>query len=184
MPSRWQIDILVYEEQFSYPVLLLQPAHRDDHRRLLGLLARAGLATPTTWEWEHGFRPLAAGCQVRLESPAVTVRVGEHGLTVGFRFTEPPQPWLAAAHRQRQVLFVLLPPSFHPAGDALIHRRREQAGAAGATPGLPDGHDPAGGPLTGAALPYCGPLVSERLNVYRDARYTCHPYSTTRPVSS
>ncbi|SEC44592.1 hypothetical protein SAMN04489727_3779 [Amycolatopsis tolypomycina] len=101
-------------------MLLLQPAHRDDHRRLLGLLARAGLATPTTWEWEHGFRPLAAGCQVRLESPAVTVRVGEHGLTVGFRFTEPPQPWLAAAHRQRQVLFVLLPPSFHPAGDALI----------------------------------------------------------------
>ncbi len=122
MPSRWQIDILVYEEEYSYPVLLLQPAYEDDHRRLLGLLARAGLAVPTTWEWEHGFWPLAAGCAVELAAgpTAVTVRAGEHSLTVGFRFAEPPQPWLAAAHRQRQVLFMLLPPRPHAAEDALI----------------------------------------------------------------
>jgi hypothetical protein len=122
MPSRWQIDILVYEEEYSYPVLLLQPAHQDDHRRLLGLLARAGLATPATWEWERGLWPLAAGCEVELaDGPsAVTVHAGGHSLTVGFRFADPPQPWLAAAHRQRQVLFVLLPPRPHAGEDALI----------------------------------------------------------------
>jgi hypothetical protein len=122
MPSRWQIDILVYEEEYSYPVLLLQPARRDDHRRLLGLLARAGLAAPTTWEWEHGYWPLAAGCEVELaEGPsAVTVHAGEHSLTVGFQFSEAPQPWVTAARRQRQVLFVLLPPRPHTGEDALI----------------------------------------------------------------
>ncbi|KDN22506.1 hypothetical protein [Amycolatopsis rifamycinica] len=122
IPSRWQIDILVYEEEYSYPVLLLQPGRPEDHRRLLGLLARAGLAAATTWEWQHGFWPLAAGCEVALaEGPAaVTVHVGGHSLTVGFEFAEPPPPWLAAARRQRQVLFVLLPPRPHAADDALI----------------------------------------------------------------
>jgi hypothetical protein len=122
MPSRWQIDILVYEEEYSYPVLLLQPGREDDHRQLTGLLSRAGLAAPTTWEWEHGLWPLAAGCGVELaRAPSgLTVHVRGHSLTVGFRGTEPPGPWLAAAHRQQLVLFVLLPPRPGPAGDALI----------------------------------------------------------------
>ncbi|WP_410592211.1 hypothetical protein [Amycolatopsis sp. lyj-23] len=122
IPSRWQVDILVYEDEYSYPVLLLQPGRADDHRQLRRLLGRAGLAAPSTWEWERGFWPLAAGCEVTVtECPAgVTVHVGEHTLRVGFRFEAPPQPWLAAARRQQQVLFVLLPPRPHPAGDALI----------------------------------------------------------------
>ncbi|WP_410573791.1 hypothetical protein [Amycolatopsis sp. cmx-4-61] len=122
IPSRWQVDILVYEDDYSYPVLLLQPGRPDDHRRLRRLLGRAGLASPSTWEWERGIWPLAAGCEVALaERPAgVTVHVGAHCLTVGFRFAEPPQPWLAAARRQQQVLFVLLPPRPHAAEDTLI----------------------------------------------------------------
>ncbi len=118
MPSRWQIDVLVYEETSSYPVLLLQPSRPEDHRRLFGMLSRAGLATPTTWEWERGLWPLAAGCHVEVaEGPTgVTVHVGGHRLTVGLQVAEPPLPWLCAACRQRQVLFVLLPPG--PGADA------------------------------------------------------------------
>ncbi|GHG50791.1 hypothetical protein [Amycolatopsis bullii] len=85
MPSRWQIDVLVYEETSSYPVLLLQPGRPEDHCRLFGMLARAGLAVPTAREWERGFWPLAAGCRVELSegSSAVIVHVGGHSLTVG-----------------------------------------------------------------------------------------------------
>ncbi|OXM61174.1 hypothetical protein [Amycolatopsis vastitatis] len=122
MPSRWQIDVLVYEETSSYPVLLLQPGRHDDHLRLFRMLRATGLAVPATWEWERGLWPLAAGCHVELsEAPStVTVHVGGHRLSVGLGLTEPPLPWLCAACRQQQVLFVLLPP--HPCtnADALI----------------------------------------------------------------
>ncbi|SFW85498.1 hypothetical protein [Amycolatopsis australiensis] len=120
MPSRWQIDVLVYEETSSYPVLLLQPGHPGDHGRLHGILRRAGLAAPTAWEWERGLWPLAAGCRVELSDgpAAVTVHAGGYRLTVGFELVEAPLPWLTAARRQQQVLFVLLPPG--PPADALI----------------------------------------------------------------
>ncbi len=122
MPSRWQIDVLVYEGTTSYPVLLLQADRSEDHRRLLGMLAGAGLAVPSAWEWERGLWPLAAGCRVELsEGPAaVVVHVGGHSLTVGFRLAEPPLPWLCAACRQQQVLFVLLPPCAHPSEELII----------------------------------------------------------------
>ncbi|WP_410675941.1 hypothetical protein [Amycolatopsis sp. cmx-4-68] len=122
MPSRWQIDVLVYEDTSSYPVLLLQPGRHDDHHRLSRMLVRAGLAVPTTWEWERGLWPLAAGCSVELSegSSAVTVHVGGHSLTVGLQFAEPPLPWLCAACRQQQVLFVLLPPNPHTSEDLII----------------------------------------------------------------
>jgi hypothetical protein len=122
MPSRWQIDVLVYEETSSYPVLLLQPGHHDDHHQLFRMLLHAGLAVPTVWEWERGLWPLAAGCHVELsEAPStVTVHVAQHSLTVGLEFAEPPLPWLCAACRQQQVLFVLLPPQPHANADALI----------------------------------------------------------------
>lgn len=121
MPSRWQIDVLVYEETSSYPVLLLQPGRPEDHGRLVEILEDAGLAVPTTWEWERGLWPLAAGCRVELSegSSAVTVHVGGHSLTVGLEFAEPPLPWLCAACRQHQVLFVLIPPG-SPTSDELI----------------------------------------------------------------
>jgi hypothetical protein len=112
MPSRWQIDVLVYEERNLYPVLLLQAGRHDDHRRLVGLLARAGLAAPAAWEWERGLWPLTAGCTVELSAgpAAVTVHARGHSLTVGFRAAQPPPVWVRAARRQQQVLFVLLPP--------------------------------------------------------------------------
>ncbi|MEU5260673.1 hypothetical protein [Amycolatopsis sp. NPDC021455] len=112
VPSRWQIDVLVYEDTSSYPVLLLQPGRPADHRRLFGMLTEAGLAAPTAWEWERGLWPLAAGCRVELSegSPAVTVCVSGHRLTVGLQLTEPSLPWVCAADQQRQVLFVLIPP--------------------------------------------------------------------------
>jgi hypothetical protein len=122
MPSRWQIDVLVYEERSLYPVLLLQAGRHDDHRRLVGLLSRVGFATPTTWEWEHGLWPLTARCTVELSvgPAAMTVHAGGHSLTVGFRPVQPPTAWLRAARRQKQVLFVLMPPRPHDRDDALI----------------------------------------------------------------
>ncbi len=111
MPSRWQIDVLVYEDDHCYPVLLLQPGRHDDHRALVGLLTRAGFATPSSWEWERGLWPWAAGCTVEVaDGPSVTVHAGGHSLTVGFESANPPPAWTCAACRQRQVLFVLLPP--------------------------------------------------------------------------
>jgi hypothetical protein len=122
MPSRWQIDVLVYEEDNLYPVLLLQPGHLDDHRELARLLAPAGLATPTRWEWERGLWPLAMGCRVEVSAGAnaVTVYAGGHSLSVGFQATQPPAVWIRAACRQKQVLFVLVPPEPHNGDDELI----------------------------------------------------------------
>jgi hypothetical protein len=121
MPSRWQIDVLVYEDQNLYPVLLLQPGRHDDHRQLVRLLSRAGFATPTGWEWERGLWPWAAGCHVEItDRPAVTVHAGGRTLTVGFEPANPPLEWACAAHRQRQVLFVLLPPQPGTGEDNLI----------------------------------------------------------------
>lgn len=122
MPSRWQIDVLVYEEDNLYPVLLLQPGRHDDHRELVRLLAPAGLATPRRWEWERGLWPLAVNCRVEFSETAgaVTVHVGDHSLSVGFQATPPPAVWTGAAGRQRQVLFVLVPPRPHAGDDELI----------------------------------------------------------------
>jgi hypothetical protein len=122
MPSRWQIDVLVYEEDNLYPVLFLQPGQHDDHRELVSLLAPAGFAIPTRWEWESGLWPLAVGCRVEVSdaADAVTVHVGGHSLSVGFQATQPPAVWTAAASRQRQVLFVLVPPQPHAGDDELI----------------------------------------------------------------
>jgi hypothetical protein len=50
----------------------------------------------------------------------VKVHVGGHSLTVGFQLAQPPRPWLTAARRQGQVLFLLLPPRPHADEDALI----------------------------------------------------------------
>lgn len=121
MPSRWQIDVLVYEEDHLYPVLLLQPGRHEDHRQLVRLLTRAGFATPTAWEWNRGLWPWAAGCSVEIgDGPSVTVHAGGHSLTVGFEATNPPPAWTCAACHQRQVLFVLLPPRPGAREDDLI----------------------------------------------------------------
>jgi hypothetical protein len=122
MPSRWQIDVLVYEDRSLYPVLLLQAGRQADHHRLVRVLTRVGFATPTTWEWDHGLWPLAAGCTVELSAgpAAVTVHAGGHSLTVGFQPVQPPPAWIRAARRQKQVLFVLMPPRPHSRDDTLI----------------------------------------------------------------
>jgi hypothetical protein len=121
MPSRWQIDVLVYENEDLYPVLLLQPGRHDDHRELVRLLTRAGFATPTRWEWERGLWPWAAGCHVEVtDRPAVAVHAGGRTLTVGFEPASPPLEWTCAARRQRQVLFILFPPRSGAGQDDLI----------------------------------------------------------------
>jgi hypothetical protein len=116
MPSRWQIDVIVYEENHLYPVLLLEPGHHDDHHALVRLLTQAGFAAPTSWEWQRGLWPWAAGCSVEVTGGPVIVHAGGRRLTVGFEATNPPSAWTCAACRQRQVLFVLVPPRPH-AGD-------------------------------------------------------------------
>ncbi|MEA5361010.1 hypothetical protein VA596_15810 [Amycolatopsis sp., V23-08] len=122
MPSRWQIDVLTYAESDSYPVLLLQPGEIADHDGLFTLLSAAGMAAPSTWEWTRHLWPLVPSGSVELsvEPAAVTVYAGGRSLAVGFDPTEPPMSWVFAACRQRQVLFVLLPPRPGFRDDALI----------------------------------------------------------------
>ncbi len=121
MPSRWQIDVVVYEDVNPYPVLLLQPTRPDDHRLLRELLAGAGLAALTEWEWARGMWPLTAGCSVDLSGGrTVALHARGHVLSVALRSAPPPADWLRAARRQRQVLFLLLPPRPHAPEDELI----------------------------------------------------------------
>lgn len=122
LPSRWQVDVLVYEEVSPYPMLLLQPGRHDDHQQLVRLLRQGCLAQPTAWEWDRGLWPLTTGCTVELfaHPPSVSVWVNRHRLTVGLRPTGPPAQWLLAAYQQRQVLFALLPPSRDAREDMLI----------------------------------------------------------------
>ncbi|UOZ04915.1 hypothetical protein [Amycolatopsis sp. WQ 127309] len=121
MPSRWQIDVVVYEDVNPYPVLLLQPTRSGDHRLLRELLAGAGLAALTEWEWARGLWPLTAGCSVDVSGDrTVALHARGYVLTVRLRSVRPPADWLRAARRQRQVLFLLLPPRPHAQEDELI----------------------------------------------------------------
>ncbi len=121
IPSRWQIDVVVYEDVNPYPVLLLQPARPGDHRVVRAMLAGTGLAAPSPWEWDRGLWPLTVGCSVEVaDGQELVLHTWSHLLTVGFRSTRPPAVWLRAARRQRQVLFLLLPPRPRTQGDELI----------------------------------------------------------------
>ncbi len=92
-------------------MLVLQPSDHHDHQVLSGLLASAGMTTPSPWEWENGLWPLAAGCSVELTEAAesVSVVVGGDRLSVGYGTLDAPSPWIHAVYRQRQVLFALVP---------------------------------------------------------------------------
>ncbi|WP_410651442.1 hypothetical protein [Amycolatopsis sp. cmx-4-54] len=111
LPSRWQLEVIVYGECDPYPILLLQPSNHHDHRALSALLAAAGMKTPSPWEWEYGLWPLAAGCSVELTEspPSVSMVVGGDRLSVGTGTFDAPAAWVRAARRQRRVLFALVP---------------------------------------------------------------------------
>lgn len=113
LAGRWQFELVSYDDDATpYPLLLLEPGGPDEHRCLVAVLARAGLAPLNPWEWRHGLWPLAAGCRVlaAADGTGLIVAAAGHHLRVGTGPLAMPEDWIATTAERRQTLLILLPP--------------------------------------------------------------------------